>query len=174
MIGVAISGGLFFSIHAFARPPPRSMTKEWQEATNEYLRVCHTTCHARARANHVRPRNPTPSTVSAATHTRARVMFRVLLQSRGESAWSPKSKCILGGCELLGFISTALHCTVAIIPANGRSSLCKYSRCCRSSQNKDSLSLDSELKPACVCVLEFVVPIYSEILSLERSTAQPH
>merc|ERR1712230_267030 len=39
MIGVAISGGLFFSIHAFARPPPRSMTKEWQEATNEYLRA---------------------------------------------------------------------------------------------------------------------------------------
>jgi len=37
-IGVAISGALFFTIHSFARPPPRTMTKEWQEATNEYLK----------------------------------------------------------------------------------------------------------------------------------------
>ena len=26
-------------MRAFARPPPRTMTKEWQEATNEYLKV---------------------------------------------------------------------------------------------------------------------------------------
>ena len=39
-IGVAVSAALFFGIHAFARPPPRTMTKEWQEATNEYLKVC--------------------------------------------------------------------------------------------------------------------------------------
>lgn len=38
-IGVGASAALFFFIHSFARPPPRSMTKEWQEATNEYLRV---------------------------------------------------------------------------------------------------------------------------------------
>ncbi|KPI34346.1 Cytochrome c oxidase polypeptide 5, mitochondrial [Cyphellophora attinorum] len=38
-IGVAISSALFFTIHSFARPPPRTMTKEWQEATNEYLRA---------------------------------------------------------------------------------------------------------------------------------------
>jgi len=38
-IGVAASAVLFYGIHAFARPPPRTMTKEWQEATNEYLKV---------------------------------------------------------------------------------------------------------------------------------------
>ncbi|KAI1615345.1 cytochrome c oxidase subunit IV [Exophiala viscosa] len=37
-VGVAISVALFMTIHAFARPPPRTMTKEWQEATNEYLK----------------------------------------------------------------------------------------------------------------------------------------
>lgn len=37
--GVAISVALFFAVHSFARPPPKSMTKEWQEATNEYLKV---------------------------------------------------------------------------------------------------------------------------------------
>ncbi|KAK5211655.1 Cytochrome c oxidase subunit 5B, mitochondrial [Exophiala xenobiotica] len=36
--GVAISAVLFLIIHSFARPPPRTMTKEWQEATNEYLK----------------------------------------------------------------------------------------------------------------------------------------
>jgi cytochrome c oxidase subunit 4 len=39
--GVAISAVLFLIIHSFARPPPRTMTKEWQEATNEYLKVSH-------------------------------------------------------------------------------------------------------------------------------------
>ncbi|KEF54906.1 cytochrome c oxidase subunit 4 [Exophiala aquamarina CBS 119918] len=38
MAGVGISVALFYAIHSFARPPPRSMTKEWQEATNEYLK----------------------------------------------------------------------------------------------------------------------------------------
>ncbi|EXJ61008.1 cytochrome c oxidase subunit 4 [Cladophialophora yegresii CBS 114405] len=36
--GVAISCALFLAIRAFSRPPPRTMTKEWQEATNEYLK----------------------------------------------------------------------------------------------------------------------------------------
>lgn len=30
---------VFFIIRLFARPPPSTMTREWQEATNEYLRV---------------------------------------------------------------------------------------------------------------------------------------
>ena len=34
-LGVA----LFFVIRLFARPAPRTMTKEWQEKTNEYLKV---------------------------------------------------------------------------------------------------------------------------------------
>ncbi|RMZ91712.1 hypothetical protein DV736_g1039, partial [Chaetothyriales sp. CBS 134916] len=37
-VGVAISLAVFFGIHALAKPPPKSMTKEWQEATNEYLK----------------------------------------------------------------------------------------------------------------------------------------
>ncbi|KAL6251530.1 Cytochrome c oxidase subunit 5B, mitochondrial [Rhinocladiella similis] len=36
--GVGLSAVLFFGIHSLARPPPRTMTKEWQEATNEYLK----------------------------------------------------------------------------------------------------------------------------------------
>src|ERR1700743_2401868 len=37
--GVAISAAVFWGIHAMARPEPRNMTKRWQEATNEYLKV---------------------------------------------------------------------------------------------------------------------------------------
>ena len=46
--GVGISVALFFIIHSFARPPPRTMTKEWQEATNEYLKVRMFLCIQRA------------------------------------------------------------------------------------------------------------------------------
>jgi cytochrome c oxidase subunit 4 len=38
MIGVAVAGGIFFGTRGFARGSPRTMTKEWQEATNEYFR----------------------------------------------------------------------------------------------------------------------------------------
>jgi len=37
-IGVGVSGAIFWGIHSFSRPQPRTMTKEWQEATNEYLK----------------------------------------------------------------------------------------------------------------------------------------
>ncbi|OKL55796.1 Cytochrome c oxidase polypeptide 5, mitochondrial [Talaromyces atroroseus] len=33
---VAVSVGLFYTTRLFAKPPPRTMTKEWQEASNEY------------------------------------------------------------------------------------------------------------------------------------------
>ncbi|EXJ91511.1 cytochrome c oxidase subunit 4 [Capronia epimyces CBS 606.96] len=36
--GVGISAVLFLLLQTSARPPPRTMTKEWQEATNEYLK----------------------------------------------------------------------------------------------------------------------------------------
>lgn len=39
MAGLGISLVIFFIIRAFAREPPRTMTKQWQEATNEYLKV---------------------------------------------------------------------------------------------------------------------------------------
>lgn len=38
-VGLIVSMVLFSILHSFARPPPRTMTKEWQEATNEYLKV---------------------------------------------------------------------------------------------------------------------------------------
>ncbi|EXJ69674.1 cytochrome c oxidase polypeptide 5, mitochondrial [Cladophialophora psammophila CBS 110553] len=37
-VGLGISLAMFLLIQSFARPPPRTMTKEWQEATNEYLK----------------------------------------------------------------------------------------------------------------------------------------
>lgn len=40
LAGVAVSFALFASVRAFARGPPATMTKEYQEASNEYLLVC--------------------------------------------------------------------------------------------------------------------------------------
>ena len=41
MAGVVVSGVIFAIVRYFARAPPRTMTKEYQEATNEYMKVCH-------------------------------------------------------------------------------------------------------------------------------------
>ncbi|KAK4250167.1 cytochrome c oxidase [Corynascus novoguineensis] len=38
-IGLGFSLLLFAGIRSFAKPPPHTMTKEWQEATNEYLKA---------------------------------------------------------------------------------------------------------------------------------------
>ncbi|RMZ77969.1 hypothetical protein DV738_g4150, partial [Chaetothyriales sp. CBS 135597] len=38
-IGVGIAVGIFLTVRSFAGPAPKSMTKEWQEATNEYLKA---------------------------------------------------------------------------------------------------------------------------------------
>ncbi|EEQ90475.1 cytochrome c oxidase subunit 4 [Blastomyces dermatitidis ER-3] len=35
---LVISAAFFFTVRAFANPPPRTMTREWQEATNEYAK----------------------------------------------------------------------------------------------------------------------------------------
>jgi len=40
LAGIAVSFGLFATVRAFARGPPATMTKEYQEASNEYLLVC--------------------------------------------------------------------------------------------------------------------------------------
>ncbi|KAH8704013.1 cytochrome c oxidase subunit V [Talaromyces proteolyticus] len=35
---VAVSVAIFYITRLFAKPPPRTMTKEWQEASNEYAK----------------------------------------------------------------------------------------------------------------------------------------
>jgi len=35
-----VSFALFYAIHLFAKPQPKTMSKEWQEASNEYALVC--------------------------------------------------------------------------------------------------------------------------------------
>jgi cytochrome c oxidase subunit 4 len=39
-IGVGVSFAVFVAIRMFAGPAPSTMNKEYQEATNEYLKVC--------------------------------------------------------------------------------------------------------------------------------------
>lgn len=39
MLGVAAAGVIFGVTRAFARGPPSTLNKEWQEATNEYVKV---------------------------------------------------------------------------------------------------------------------------------------
>jgi len=34
----SLSVAAFFAVHSFARPPPKTMSKEWQEATDRYLK----------------------------------------------------------------------------------------------------------------------------------------
>ena len=36
---LVLSTVIFFSIRAFARPPPKTLNEQWQKMTNEYLRV---------------------------------------------------------------------------------------------------------------------------------------
>ncbi|RMJ27441.1 cytochrome C oxidase [Aspergillus sp. HF37] len=33
-----VSIAVYYAIHAFAKPPPKTMSKEWQEASNEYAK----------------------------------------------------------------------------------------------------------------------------------------
>jgi hypothetical protein len=39
MIGVVVSVGLFYLTRMFARGPPKTMSAEWQEASNAYMKV---------------------------------------------------------------------------------------------------------------------------------------
>jgi cytochrome c oxidase subunit 4 len=41
-IGIAVSFGIFVLVRMGANGPAATMTKEYQEATNEYLKVCAT------------------------------------------------------------------------------------------------------------------------------------
>jgi len=38
LIGASAGGALYLGSRAFAAPPPKTMTKEWQEASNERAR----------------------------------------------------------------------------------------------------------------------------------------
>lgn len=38
MAGIALAAVIFAIMRQFANPPPRTMTREWQEKTNEYLK----------------------------------------------------------------------------------------------------------------------------------------
>lgn len=38
MIGIVISWAAFYAIRLAGRPEPKTMSKEWQEASNEYLK----------------------------------------------------------------------------------------------------------------------------------------
>lgn len=38
-LAIVLSGVIFLVIRAFAKPPPKTMTKEWQEMTNAYLKA---------------------------------------------------------------------------------------------------------------------------------------
>lgn len=73
---VAASCAVFYVIHLFGKPLPRTMTKEYQEASNEYARVCTPPiflhCMAGTKLTTNSKSVSTPSTVSAKRDTRAR------------------------------------------------------------------------------------------------------
>lgn len=79
LIGVGVSFALFATMRMFAKPPPSTMTKEWQEASNEYLKVscCHIFITPPQIHAHTYHRNnvQNPSPVSPPPATRARVWF---------------------------------------------------------------------------------------------------
>jgi hypothetical protein len=117
-IGVGISAVLFFTIHSFAKPPPRTMTKEWQEATNEYLRVSQPTRLKKGMLMCYSPRIPIPSTVSQVKVTAAKVMYRANRPKHKASAWRRKNRSWFGeGCMCLCSCRRALSkpvlCTLA-------------------------------------------------------------
>ena len=39
LAGLAVSFVVFATLRSFAKPPPHTMTREWQEAANERLKV---------------------------------------------------------------------------------------------------------------------------------------
>jgi Cytochrome c oxidase subunit IV len=99
-IGCAISVALFMFIHSFARPPPRTMTKEWQEATNEYLKVgfnpdgrliVETIATVTDEALCCRKKDPTLSTVLAVRDIAERVMYRASRRKSSENELENKN-----------------------------------------------------------------------------------
>lgn len=90
---------MFLFIHSFAKPPPRTMTKEWQEATNEYLKVSSPASDAGWEVQLLqrlteelicRKRNPIPSSESAARDTAGKVMCRASRRKSNDHKPLPK------------------------------------------------------------------------------------
>lgn len=77
-VAVGVSFIIFASMRMFANPAPHTMTREWQEASNEYLKVrsypsTSHSCDAQPKLTHdYRAKDPTPSPVSRPRATRAR------------------------------------------------------------------------------------------------------
>lgn len=85
---------VFYAIHFFAKPMPKTMSKEWQEASNEYAKVSISGCSrpvARLPGSRgsflwsgcshncsYSPRRSTPSTASVRRVTRAQASSRAL------------------------------------------------------------------------------------------------
>ncbi len=122
-VGVAVSAVLFFSVQTFARPPPRTMTKEWQEATNEYLKVSlGVVTWKSALLTALRKNKSILSMVSAAKATKARATCRASRQKLKVSAWSQMNRRIeYGSCpksvlqDVVGGIHGWLHARVKTI-----------------------------------------------------------
>lgn len=104
-----MSSVVFFGAHAFARKPPRSMTKEWQEATNEYLKVGtqislprpYSGCSHYYSRHGLSLRNADPinrkknrirSMALPVKATPARAMFRASQQNNKELSWIPMNR----------------------------------------------------------------------------------
>ena len=81
------SAALVYGARLLANPTPRTMTKEWQEASNEYAKVCRLFIKKKNRKGYRlifsllsnRVRASIPFTVLAVRATRVRDLFRANL-----------------------------------------------------------------------------------------------
>ena len=94
--GVAAAVVLMFIVKQFARPPPSTMNKEWEEQTNEYLKVCFipwlldTDCVAHA--GYDRHNDPSPFLVSRPRAILGRVRCRASPRGRSRAGYSMRRR----------------------------------------------------------------------------------
>lgn len=96
LIGIGVSAVVFFFTHHFARKPPRSMTKEWQEASNEYMKVClpllQYSGNASVLTNARSLKTWSPSLVFRQRATQEEAWCRARRQRSRASAWNRQSR----------------------------------------------------------------------------------